>query len=111
MDKLKHYQQIVRQLLEEYSHLKPAYGQIETELLVDKENTSFAVFRTGWLKETRIHGAILHVDVKDDKIWIEYDGTDRPIADELVEAGVPKEDIVLAFQPEDLRPYTGFAVR
>lgn len=111
MDKLEQYQKLVGRLLEEYSQLKPAYGQIETEFLVDKDNTSFAVFRTGWLKDTRIHGAILHVDVKDDKIWIEYDGTDRPIADELVEAGVPKEDIVLAFQPEELRAHTGFAVR
>lgn len=111
MDKLEQYQKLVGRLLEEYSQLKPAYAQIETEFLVDKDNTSFAVFRTGWLKDTRIHGAILHVDVKDDKIWIEYDGTDRPIADELVEAGVPKEDIVLAFQPEELRAHTGFAVR
>ena len=33
------------------------------------------------------------------------------VKDELVKAGVPKEDIVLAFQPEDVRPHTGFAVR
>jgi hypothetical protein len=45
------------------------------------------------------------------KIWIEYDGTDRPIAEKLVEAGVTKEDIVLAFHPEEVRPYTGYAVK
>lgn len=111
MDKIERYRKLVRTMLEEYSQLKPAYGQIETEFLIDKDNTQFVVFRTGWLKDARVHGAILHVDVKDGKIWIEYDGTDRPIADELVEAGVPKEDIVLAFQPEKLRAHTGFAVR
>ncbi len=53
----------------------------------------------------------MHLDIIGDKIWIQRDGTDRPIADELVEAGVPKEDIVLAFYPENMRAYTGFAVR
>jgi hypothetical protein len=32
-------------------------------------------------------------------------GTERGVANDLVEAGVPKERIVLGFQP----PYTGFA--
>ncbi|WP_375448616.1 XisI protein [uncultured Fibrella sp.] len=67
--------------------------------------------RVGWLKNHRVHGASLHLDIIGDKIWIQRDGTDRPIADELVEAGVPKEDIVLAFYPENMRAYTGFAVR
>jgi hypothetical protein len=44
------------------------------------------------------------------KIWLEYDGTDSYIARQLVKAGVPKEDIVLAFHPPDVRPHTGYAV-
>jgi hypothetical protein len=43
-------------------------------------------------------------------VWIQYDGTNRPVADELIEAGIPKEDIVLGFQPAEVRPLTGFAV-
>jgi hypothetical protein len=42
--------------------------------------------------------------------WIQYDGTDRPVAEELVAAGIPREDIVLAFYPADVRPHTEFAV-
>jgi len=37
-------------------------------------------------------------------------GTDGGIAYQLVELGVPKEDIVLGFQPAHVRPYTEFAV-
>jgi len=66
--------------------------------------------RTGWRGSERIYGPTIHVDIINDKIWIQYDGTDRPIADALLEAGVPKEDIVLAFHPENLRQYTGFAI-
>ncbi len=38
------------------------------------------------------------------------DSREEGIATELVEAGVPKEDIVLGFQPAKERPYTGFAI-
>jgi hypothetical protein len=34
-----------------------------------------------------VHGTVLHVDIRDDKIWIQYDGTDRPLAEELRRAG------------------------
>jgi hypothetical protein len=32
------------------------------------------------------------------------------VALDLVEAGVPREDIVLGFRPADIRPYTGYGV-
>ena len=35
--------------------------------------------------------------------------TEEGIATDLLEAGVPKEDIVLAFQPPDVRRFTEFA--
>jgi hypothetical protein len=50
------------------------------------------------------------MDIKDGKIWIQHDGTERGVANELVELGVPKDDIVLAYQPPYKRPYTTFAV-
>jgi hypothetical protein len=43
-------------------------------------------------------------------IWIQYDGTEEGIANRLVELGVPREDIVLAFHPPYKRPYTDFVV-
>ncbi|MCP4662360.1 MAG: XisI protein [bacterium] len=45
-----------------------------------------------------------------EKVWIQYDGTDPGVARELVEAGIPREAIVLGFRPPHVRPHTGFAV-
>jgi hypothetical protein len=59
--------------------------------------------------EQRVHGTVLHVDILGDKLWIQYDGTARPIAEALVQAGVPQDHSVLGFQPPDMRPHTGFA--
>jgi hypothetical protein len=37
----------------------------------------------------------------DNKIWIQQDETEDGIASDLLEAGVPKEDIVLGFRPHN----------
>ncbi len=64
----------------------------------------------GWNNRSRVHGCVVHVDIINGKIWVQYDGTNRPIAEEFVAAGVPREDIVLGFQPPDKRQNTDFAV-
>ncbi|ETX04038.1 element excision factor XisI family protein [Candidatus Entotheonella palauensis] len=61
--------------------------------------------------DNHIHGSIIHVEFIDDKIRIQYDGTETGIAQELLEAGIPKEEIVLGFRPEKIRAYTGFAIK
>ena len=48
--------------------------------------------------------------LKDGKIWLEEDWTEQGIATELLKAGVPKEAIVLAFQPPEMRQLSEFAV-
>jgi hypothetical protein len=50
------------------------------------------------------------IDIINGKIWIPRDSTEYGIANELVNAGIPKNQIVLAFQPADIREYTEFAV-
>jgi hypothetical protein len=56
---------------------------------------------------------VLHADgiccIKGDKVWIQQDMTDLDVATELVQRGIPKGEIVLAFQSPDLRQYTEFA--
>jgi hypothetical protein len=64
----------------------------------------------GWQGRKRGHCVIYHLDIIDGKIWIQYDATDRPIAIQLVRAGIPKEDIVLAEKPVEVRPLTGYGV-
>ena len=48
--------------------------------------------------------------MKDNKIWIQRDGTEDGIANDLVSAGIPKDQIVLGFHPLEIRPYTEYAV-
>lgn len=110
MDKLERYRQYIQSIIDEYSQYKPAYGDVELEPIFDLARDHYQLLSVGWNKYQRIHGTILHVDIRNDKIWVQYDGTEEGIANRLVEMGVPHEDIVLAFHPPYKRPYTNFAV-
>lgn len=48
--------------------------------------------------------------MNDGKIWIQQDFTEEGLANQLVELGVPKTDIVLGFRTPYVREFTGFAV-
>jgi hypothetical protein len=48
------------------------------------------------------------VALTDGKVWIQEDHTDSDIASLLMEAGIPKSDIVLGFQSPSMRKYSSF---
>jgi hypothetical protein len=48
--------------------------------------------------------------LRDSTFLIEQDWTERGITCQLLEAGVPKEDIVLAFHDPESRQLTEFAI-
>ncbi len=110
MDSLNDYRRIVRDLIREYARFKPSVGDVRTEVIFDDSNDHYQLIRTGWNGIYRIHGSVLHIDIRDGKVWIEHDGTDGGVAEELVAAGIPRDRIVLAFKHPDIRPHTGFAV-
>jgi hypothetical protein len=111
MDKLERYRGILKQVIQYYANLHKPGGAVRYEAIVDTANDHYELMSVGWEGDRRIHGCVIHLDLIDGKIWIQYDGTNWPVADELLQAGVPKEDIVLGFQPEEVRPFTEFAVK
>jgi hypothetical protein len=109
MDKLNRYRNIVTQLINEYASWFPRNGDVRTEIVIDQGGDHYELLRIGWKDERRIHHSTIHLDIIDGKVWIQHDATNRPVADALLEAGVPHEDIVLAFHPPEVRRYTEFA--
>lgn len=52
----------------------------------------------GWYGEQREYESLIHIDIKEGKIWIQSDGTEVGVANELIESGVPSQDIILGFK-------------
>lgn len=110
MDRLVIYRQIVQQVLTAHSQFKSSYGEIETFPIFDTERDHYQVVSIGWENRRRVYGCLIHIDIKNDKIWIQQDGTEIGVANELVDLGISKKDIVLGYHPSYARHYTEFAV-
>ena len=59
----------------------------------------------GWAGHRRVYGCVLHLDIINEKIWIQHNTTEIQIGQELVAIGIPI-DIILGFQAPYLRKYT-----
>ncbi|MEO1396071.1 MAG: XisI protein [Cyanobacteria bacterium J06634_5] len=111
MNKLENHRQIIKSILNGYAQIQPAYGEISRQTVFDQEQGHYQLINTGWENRRRVYGCLIHLDIKDDgKIWIQYDGTETGIANQLVEQGIPKNEIVLAYQSDYMRSLSDFAV-
>ncbi len=112
MDKLTEYPKLIKGILSEYTELSNRHhnSDIETFLIVDELKAHYIWMNLGWQGGERVAGMTVYVRIVDGKFWIEEDWTEDGIANDLVDAGVSKEDIVLAFHEPKMRQYTDFAV-
>ena len=110
MDKHSHYQHIIRQVLTEQAHPYAQSNDVETEIICDTEHDHYQLSYVGWDDQKRIFNLILHFDIKDGKIWIQYNGTETAIAEVLTDKGVPTSDIVLGFHSPFKRQFSGYAL-
>src|ERR1041384_1770091 len=112
MDQLARYRALVQEVICRSPYCR--YGSNgpgeETVFIRDETSDTYMLMDIGWRDREHIVNPFLIVRIRNGKIWIEEDWTEEGITDELLRAGVPKEDIVLGFQHPSMRPYTDFAV-
>ena len=109
MDTLASYRDVIQVLLSDYAATPISNGDIDCYTVFDTQKDHYQVMNVGWDGYRRVYGCVLHLDVKDEKIWVEQNMTEMRVAQELVARGVKKEDIVLGFQAPDMRQYTEYA--
>ena len=111
MDKLTKYRSTIERLIQDHADLmnsQPVPGEV-VDFIFDETRDHYLLLKYGWPRGNPRHYTKLHVRIHEDKIWIEADLTEDGFASELLQAGVPKEDIVIGFiAPED-RPYLDLA--
>ena len=111
MDKIKKYQDILVEYLEDYAKtVKPKnLPDVDAYVIADRKNNHFQFLRIGWQGQYHVFSAILHFDIKNGKVWVQQNNTERDVVDVFMEKGIPKEDIVMGFHPPNVRKYTEFA--
>lgn len=74
----------IKKVILEYADEQPISADVSTEVVMDEERGHYEVLALGWCGNKRVHHSIIHIDLIGDKVWLQHDGTDRIIADELV---------------------------
>jgi len=101
----------VKQVLRDFAeYLDPKEEGVRQELIFDDENGHYLLKRVGWMDRSFVHQCVFHLDIIEDKIWIQYNGTDCLIGEELNKLGIPNSEIVLGLKHPSVRPDTDFAV-
>jgi hypothetical protein len=73
--------------------------RVQSYAVLDDSRQSYAVLAIDPERE-RPAGIIVFARVEDDRVIIEADLTDRPLYRHLMEVGIPREQIVLAYAGE-----------
>ena len=110
MDKITRYQNIIVDYLTEFANFGQPRPNIEKQVIADREHNHFQYVTTGWQNPSQfVYIVGLHLDIKNGKVWVWQNNTEAFVGDDLIERGIPKSDIVLAFHAPQERQYTGFA--
>jgi len=110
MEKLD-YRELVKKIIQAHASEQSESGTNQAHIVFDEERDRYLLLYVGWRDEERVHGCPIHIDIQDGKIWIQRDFTEEGLANQLVELGVPKTDIILGFRSPYVRQFTEFAVR
>jgi XisI protein len=107
---LNHTRNCIRSILSEYAQRRLNQQDVEVQTICDTEGNHYQLLYMGWEGYKRIFYPIIHIDIKSDKVWIQHNITEELIADDLMNLGVDRNDIVLGLHHPSMRQYTDFAV-
>ncbi|MFE1747777.1 XisI protein [Coleofasciculus sp. H7-2] len=107
---IEKYRKIIKSIVGKHSEGDSDDREVETQIAFDVDRDRYLMFHVGWRGEKRVFGCVIHIEIREGKIWIQRDGTEVGIANELIEAGVPKSDIVLGYRSPYMRKFTELAV-
>ena len=112
MGKMKIYEDAIIAFLKEYAavYLQDKEDPLRTELVADSENHHYQLIRVGWKNRKYFHYFLFHFDIIEGKVWVQANNTEEMVGDELIKRGIPREEIILGFQPQYARKHSGFGV-
>lgn len=99
MDKLKKYRRILKTITEEHAQISSPIKWVQSTAVCDFEQNNF--FLIDYDLKDKKHYIVFHLRLDDGKIFIEQDGVEDGIAQDLVQAGILPKDIVDTIQTKE----------
>lgn len=70
--------------------------------ILDDVRQHYTVIAVDHPKRKNLAGVVVMARVEGDQVIIEEDATDKPLLDALIQAGIPREKIILAYAGEPI---------
>ena len=114
MERIANYDKALRSVIEEIIEKYKGdndYPNVQFHPIIDEKNNRYELVAVGWMnRNERVFNVFFQADIIQDKVWIQADNNEYSIAERLVDKGVAKKYIVLAYYPEFHREHTEYAV-
>lgn len=110
MDPVSRLRAVIEKILVDHAHRTPSTDEVEYQTAFDRERDHYLLVQVGWGAQRRVYGTLAHIDIKNEKAWIQEDNTEEGLATQLREAGIPASQIVLGYRIPEVRAHTGYAV-
>ena len=113
MERIKKYKKLTLSILNEICQdlLENPNKSVKPYIIKDENAGHFLLYLDGWQNNRRIYGCSTHIQVDDfGKVHLNLDNTDLEIGQKLLDGGVAKSDLVLAFIAPKRRADAGYAI-
>ncbi len=97
MDKVDRYRQIIQRVVDETAAMLSQGNQVSILPVCDPVHDQYLMISLGRQNNRREHAIVFHAQLRNGKFLIEGDGTEEGMANLLIAAGVPEEDIKLSW--------------
>lgn len=77
---IEDYRQIIESVLKSHADLKTNNSDVEYQVIFDTINDHYQLLDVGWEGLKRVYNCYIHLDIKDNKIWIQRNMTEIDIA-------------------------------
>jgi XisI protein len=101
------YRQAIVQFLTQFCDDSNEPGEIETQKLFDLQADRYLILSLGWRGQERVYNVLIHLDIQDEKVWIQRNQTENEIEGELMDLGVLQEDIIRGLITPEYRNLAG----
>ncbi len=110
MDRIKKYKEIIDKELTTWAgHSIADMPDIEYQYFKNKADNQFILLVLGWHNDIYRHDLLVHIQIKNNQIWVQEDKTGESISKTLQEKGIPRTAIILGFEEPILREQTKLA--